>query len=324
MNINKQSSYKLLLTGLLGTSLAACGGSSKTVEDLIEGLVVDSSNYEEVFQTGLVGSAQLIGQLLYAGNEVDLEQMTVLEESENSAKIACDNVGGTLLITQVDSDTRSLDFDDCNITYSEPSVKYDGKATVSTVVNSGSLDDLGSYDTNWSATQTVLVENLSQTSPIVGGDTNTSSGNLIINASNDTSTGLNSIKMTSSDLIIDSKDADSGEVKSYAFSDLSYDIQENTTSEMYSTDLDFTADITDIGYLQLTTTDALTFNSAEVLQSGAVTVSTGSSAVKAVAQGSDVIEVSLDTDNDGDFEFSTSTTWSSIAGDLGPGDGAGL
>ena len=317
MNINKNNAFKLIFSSMLCASLAACGSSKEeiieeVIEDTLNGVTINASNYQEVMQKGIIDSAKITAQLMFAGNEIDTSLMTISGTTESSFIYDCDNIGGELEVTTIDANTEQWDFDDCHITGYEPDSRYDGSVTINSTINSGDISDIGSYDTDWSVSQAVSMINFTQTSPIDGGDANTSNGSFNLDTSNNLLDELNISTMSSTSLIIDSVDASSGATTSYVFSDLYYDLREDIIDESLRSDLDFTADITNIGDLQMTTDPALVYDTNEVLQSGTVTVTTGNSSARMVATGDNNIEISLDIDNDGNYDVNVPTTWTNI------------
>lgn len=316
MKININNTNKLLLSSALCTTLVACGGSTEQIiEDALNGLSLNSSNYQSFVQTGVGGSATIVSQLLFATNEIDTSELIVSSYTDNSYTYNCHNQGGTFVKTTIDDDTLKMDFSNCHITDYEPDSKYDGSMTISTVVNSGSLSEVGDSDYDWDITQTINLDNFVQTSPIDGGDSNTYNGDTTIDTSNDSADNLNVITMSSTNLLVDSIDASSSSVTSYSFSDLFIERKEDTSDESSVADLDFTAEISDIGDIQVTTDTALVTDSSGLLQSGDLVTTTGNSSIKMVAIGNDNVELSLDYDNDGSYDGSVSTTWASVYGE---------
>ena len=318
MDTNKNNAFKLLFSSMLCASLVACGSSKEeiiegVIEDTLNGAVINASNYQDIMQNGVINSAKLAAGLMFAGNEIDTSLMTVSAETASSFTYDCDNLDGTVTVTTIDATTERWDFDDCHITGYEPDSRYDGSTTINSVIHSGDYSDIGSYDTDWSVSQTVTLDNFTQTSPIDGGDTNTSHGSFNLDTSNDLTTELNISTMSSTNLVIDSVSATSGETTTYDFSDIYYDLQEDIIDESLKSDLDFTADITNIGDLQMTTEPALAYDTDDLLQSGTITVTTGNSSAKMVAIGGNDVEISLDPNNDGYYDYTVSSTWAVIA-----------
>lgn len=319
MNIKKNNASKLIFSGMLCTFLVACGSSKEeiiqgVVEDTLNGITLNAGNYQEVMQTGVIDSAKLAAGVMFAGNEVDTSLMTIQSATASSYIYNCDNTSGKLTVTKIDDTTEQWDFENCHITSYDPDSMYDGSALITSDILTGDFDDIGSYDHDWSVSQTVTLSNFTQTSPINGGDANTSNGTYTLDSSNSLTTELNVSTMSSTSLIIDSMDSTTFETTTYTFSDLYYDIREDIIDESIQSDIDFTAEITDIGDIQVTTDPALVYDTNSVLQSGTLTATTGNSSAKMTATGNDNVTISVDTNNDGDFEFNVNTTWSIVGG----------
>lgn len=318
MNINKNNTSRLIFSSMLCASLVACGSSKEeiiqeVVEDTLDGITLNAGNFQEVIETGVIGSAKLAAGVMFAGNEIDTSLMTIRSSTESSFTYNCDNTSGTLTVTKIDDTTEQWDFSNCHITSYEPDSSYDGSALIDSDIITGDFDDIGDYAYDWSVSQAVTLTNFTQTSPIDGGDAVTSNGSYILDSSNDLTTELNISTMSSTSLIIDSMDSTTLETTTYTFSDIYFDIREDIIDESLQSDLDFTADITGIGDLEITTDPALVYDTDSVLQSGTMTASTGNSSARMVASGDDDVTISIDTDNDGNFEFNVDTTWSVVS-----------
>ncbi|MGB1309777.1 MAG: hypothetical protein ACPG47_01135 [Leucothrix sp.] len=312
MNFKKQSSYKLLLAGITCVTLTACGGSDETVIQPT-GLIVDSSNYQSAFRTGVAGTTKLSLKLMFAGNDIDPDDLTLQSSTATSKNYACDNVGGTIEITQLNSDTQEWVFNNCHTTET-PTNRYHGTTTMKTVVNSGMAANVGSYLHDWNITQTIALNNFSQTSPITNGENSTANGTIEMTSSNSLTNNRFSTTMTSNDLSFAVVDASSA-TTNYDFSDMFYSLDEDTTAaEKVTSDIEFVGNISGLGEVSLDTNPALVFDSNGKLESGAGTVKVGQSAGKLVGTGNDGVAISLDPENDGTFEAAISTTWSAIYG----------
>ena len=316
MNTNKNNSFKLICSGMLCASLVACGSSKEEIiEDTLNGAFINASNYQDIIQDGIINSSKLAAGLMFAGNEIDTSVMVVSASTENSFTYDCDNLDGTVTVTKIDETTEQWDFDDCHITGYEPDSSYNGSTTINSVIHSGAYSDIGSYDADWSVSQTITLNNFTQISPINSGDIHTSNGGFTLDTSNNLSDELNISTMSSTNLVIDSVDATSGVTTTYDFSDIYYDLQEDIIDESLKTDLDFIAEITDIGDLQMTTDPELVYDTNEILQSGTITITTGNSSAKMVALGDNSVEVSLDANNDGYYEINVPSTWTNLYDD---------
>ena len=118
-------------------------------------------------------------------------------------------------------------------------------------------------------------------------------------------------QLLSSNLTFHVVDEDSTESQ-YTFSDLNYLSVEDHGNDILELGLDFTAEHSDFGNMQMITFPILSIES-DLLQSGAVTLSTGASAVKLEAIGGDNIAASLDADGDGTYDLTLpSWTWSTL------------
>lgn len=317
MNINKNNAFKLIFSSMLCTSLVACGSSKEeiiedVIEDTLNGAVINASNYQDIMQNGIINSAKITAGLMFAGNEIDTSVMVVSDSTENSFTYDCDNPNGTLIVTKINETTEQWYFDNCHITGYEPDSSYNGSVIINSVIHSGAYSDIGSYDADWRISQTVTLNNFTQISPINSGDINTSNGGFTLDTSNDLTTELNISTMSSTDLVIDSVDATSGVATTYDFSNIYYDLQEDIFDKSLKTDLDFIAEITDIGDLQMTTDPELVYDTNEILQSGTITITTGNSSAKMVALGNNSVEISLDANNDGYYEINVPSNWTNL------------
>lgn len=307
---------QLLLPGILATTLVACGGgggNEVATESPLNGIAISATNYQGVLQNGILGSAKAVTNLMYAGNEIDLSNLSTTASTSNSITYACDNNSGTLRRITLNSNTHQWVFNNCHITNSQPSTRYDGTMVTNTVMNSGTLSDVGDLSKDWDTSQVVTLTNFTQQSPINGGDRLTSNGIINVDTSNNLSLDLNRITLSSTSLIIDSINESSAQATSYAFSNLYYDLQEDIVDKSAQNDLDFTAKITDIGDLKLTTGPQLVYDRNELLQSGTVTATTGNSTARLVAIGNDSVEISLDSNNDGVYEITVPSNWSTLS-----------
>lgn len=306
MKFTETGIHTSLMIGVLSLGLTACGSSSDnddTDTGGLNGITIDANNAELVLQTGLLGAADSATNIMFAANEIDTSRLAVLEFTEDSFTYGCDNADGTLVLTTLSSDTQRWDFSNCHITEYDPDSSYDGRMTTSTTVNSGTTPVFVDYSTDWDISQAVTFENFAQRSPIDGGDTLTANGSANLDSSNNVALALNRNTMSSTNLTIDNSDADSGAVTTYTFSDIYFDFQEDTDNGSQKNDLDFTADITGIGDLQLTTDPELIYDENEDLQAGAMVATTGNSSIKITATGNDVVTVDLDVNNDGNYDL---------------------
>ena len=324
MKIRIKKPAQLILASILSTTLVACGGGggSDSAEDdtsASSGLVITNSNYEAAFKTGVAGSFEVALRLMFSGNDVDVNDLTLMSSTSSTRTYSCDNQGGTLQITALSSDTNEVVFDDCQVSSFGSSSHYQGITTVKTVVNSGSLNDIGSYNSDWDITQTISFNNYIETSPAVNGMSRRANGNMILESSNNLSDAVNQSAMRSMNLTIDLTDV-SNVTTTYSFSDIYYDLQEDIDTEYLQSDIDFTATITGIGNVDLITTTPLEFDDIGTLLSGEGHVTTGASSAKMVATGSDNIAISLDPENDETYESPIVTTWSAIGGSDGDDD----
>lgn len=334
MNIQLKLPYKILSTSILCSVLTACGGggSDGSIDDGIvddgtnnpSGVsagTIDSSNYLSVFQTGVTGSAKLLQKVMFTGDDIDPEILMILNSTATSRTYACNNTGGTILVEEVDSETQAWSFNNCHITSYTPDTRYDGTATVVTTMSTGLVDDLGSYLHDWSAIQTLAFNNYTETSPITGGSSSTSNGIVILGSSNDLiAQSYHSSLSTSTSFSIDAIDA-SGVATSYNFSDIFYSLFEDTSDDTVISDLEYTANISGIGDIEVTTNTPLPvigtlwFDADGILTSGAGVVTTASSTAKMVSTaGYDSVEITLDPENDGSFEAPILTTWTALGG----------
>ena len=141
------------------------------------------------------------------------------------------------------------------------------------------------------------------------GTTNLINGNITIESSNIASTQVFQDHLTSSNLSYDVTASDAS-VSTYDFSNLSFVSTEDGVNNTSVLAINFIADHSDIGEMQMVTDTALTLESS-VLQSGEVVFTTGTSSLKLEAEGNDNIDVSLDLDGNSTYDVTlSSTTWS--------------
>ena len=312
-----KTSSKLLLSAVILSTLTACGsggsGTTTPTPTGLNGIVINNSNYQSAFQTGVTGSFKLALQLMFAGSNIDTSRLILSSNTTSTLSYACDNQGGTLQVTNLGNNTEEWVFSDCEIADVSPSTHFQGIATIESILNSGDENNVGSYLHNWDLTQNIAFSNFIQTYPSVNGPSSRANGNIVLDSSNNLTSRINRSAMRSSNLTFDSTSvADVTSV--YAFSDIYYDLQENIDTEYLQSDIDFTANITGIGDAELITTTPLQFNETGVLLSGTGIVNTGNSSARMVATGNDNVEISLDPENDGSYESPISTTWSAIGG----------
>jgi hypothetical protein len=319
MNFKIKKSYKLFLAGLLCTTLTACGGGGGSDPVIsnnnngLNGVVINNSNYESVFRTGVTGSLKLTLQLIFAFDNIDTSRLILLpSSSSNTTAYQCDNPSGTLQVTDLGSNTKEWAFDDCQILDIATGTHYQGIATIETVLNSGLASQVGFEEFDWSQTQYFAFSNFIQTYPVINGPSRRANGNTIIETTNDTAQDLNrTTAMRSTNLQFD-EIAVSEAVTNYTFSDFYYNLQEDTADEDLRSTMDFTANITGIGDIDVITNPMLQFDDIGTLLSGTGFVTTGNSVARMVATGGDDIEISLDPENDGVYESPISTTWATI------------
>lgn len=309
MTINIHRTPKLIFAGMLCASLTACGSSKEEIiEEVVED-AINAGNYQEILSTGVLETAKLAAGVMFAGNEIDTSIMTLDSATESSNVYRCSNTDGLLEVTLIDDTTEQWDFDNCHITYYDSDSAYDGRVLIDSEIISGDYEDIGDYNANWSVSQYVTFTNFTQTSPIDGGKANTSNGSIILDSSNSLDTELNIATMSSTNLIIDSADTTTLDTTTYTFSDLYYDLREDIIDESLDADLDFTAEVSGIGEIQVITDPILEYDTDGLLQDGMMTVLSGNSALSMVATGNDTVDISLDANNDGTYEFTISQDW---------------
>jgi len=348
MKIQLKLAHRIIFTSIFCGALTACGGSDGDHFDkgtegtdytIVEGSSYDSSllkagtinsnNYLSVFQEGVSGSAELLRNVMFTVDVIDTDALMVLDASKvGSITYACDNIDGTMRVDQVDGGTQMWVFDHCHMTKLMPDTLYHGAVTIVTTMSSGSFANVGSYDHDWSAHQLLIFDNYTETSPSIGGSSVTSNGKAYLSSSNDITTQkyMNVLSNWSSWddsetglLSIDSVNP-SGVATSYEFGDISYVFSENSDATVYSS-LEFTADISGIGSLDMTTkltspvVGLLKYDVDGNLISGAGLVRTASSTAKIISTvpGGNV-EVFIDSENDGSFEAPILTTWTALGG----------
>lgn len=311
MNIKINKPSTLLMTSILCTTLTACGGGGGDTITIPAGFTVDRSNYESVFKSAVTGTTKLASELMFAG--VETSRLVLLGSTASEFTYACDNEQGRLNLTKIDDDTNEWVFDDCHIEEFTPGTRHDGIATVKTMMNSGDASVLGSYNDDWSATQTIFYDDYTLTSPITGGASNTSNGTVTLGSSNDATKGLYRSIMSSLDLSFDAIDT-SGTATSYDFSKIYYDVLEVDSDDSLHVDIEYVANISGLGEIALDTGSALKFDDAGALVSGEGIIQAEGSSAKMVATGNDGIDISFDPGNTGAFFSGVSTTWSAIGG----------
>ena len=321
MIINKKLA-SLTLSSIVCASLTACGGGSSNndtsginfnggVEEII-GIAISQSNAEEVIANGIASPIKLTSDLLYFGNELDIDSLEIDSSTDNSATYNCgpETSDGTVTITEVGETTTTssslvVNYDNCI----QDDVHFHGEAAIQLTMQSGTLADYGSYDDNWSATQNSSLTNLERTAPVSNGTTNLINGDITIESSNIASTQVFQDHLTSSNLSYDVTASDAS-VSTYDFSNLSFVSTEDGVNNTSVLAINFIADHSDIGEMQMVTDTALTLESS-VLQSGEVVFTTGTSSLLLEAVGNDNIDVSLDLDGNSTYDVTlSSTTWS--------------
>jgi hypothetical protein len=326
MIINKKL-VSLTLSSIVCASLTACGGGSSSdtsgvnfnggVDDII-GIAITASNADEVLNSGIADPIKLTADLLNFGNELDIGALEVNSSTDNSVTYNCGSTvaDGTVTITEVGVTTSTstsliVNYENC-IQYD---VHFNGEAEVQTTMQSGTLADFGSYDSNWSAKQSSSLTNLERTAPVSNGTTNLINGDMVVESSFISSTQVYQDHLTSSNMAFDVIASDASE-SSYDFRNLSFITTEDDINNTATLSIDFIAnhasDGVSIGEMQMATDTALTLESS-VLQSGEVVFTTGVSSLLLEAVGNDNIDVALDLDGNSTYDVTlSSTTWSSF------------
>ena len=318
MNNRIKTSSKLIMASILSTILVACGSGGGTDTGAtnttgLNGIVINNSNYESAFKTGVTGSFNLALNLMFSGDDIETDNLVLSSFTSTTRNYDCYNQGGTMQKTELGNNTTELVFDDCLITEFGSSSHHQGITTIKTVLNSGDGNNLDSYLHNWDITQTVTFNDYTETSPAVNGTSVRANGGMILESSNNLEDEVNRTAMRSTNLVLDSTDV-SDVVTTYAFSDIYYDLQEDIVDDSLQSEFDFTANITGLGDVDMVTNPVLQFDDVGTLLSGSGFVTTGNSVGRMVATGNDNIEISLDPENDGTYESPILTTWSAIGG----------
>lgn len=314
--------YKLLLSSILCATLAACGSGGGSDTSAISsgglnGIVITSNNYQSAFRTGVTGSFKLALKLMFAGSIVDTSRLILSSNIANTLTYACDNQSsGTLQVTDLGNNTKEWVFDDCQVGDNATGTHYQGIAVVETIVNSGNESNIGSNLDDWNITQYLAFSNFIQTYPVVNGSSSRANGNIVLETYNDVVADVNSSTMRSTNLMLDSTNV-SDVTTNYSFSDIFYDLKEDLSDESLQSNIDFTANITGIGDIELMTNPVLQFDNEGTLLSGTGYVTTGNSKAQMSATGNDTVSIALDADNDGMYETSIPTTWCVLLGDGG-------
>jgi len=168
---------KLLLSAVILSTLTACGsggsGTTTPTPTGLNGIVINNSNYQSAFQTGVTGSFKLALQLMFAGSNIDTSRLILSSNTTSTLNYACDNQGGTLQVTDLGNNTEEWVFSDCEIADVSPSTHFQGIATIESILNSGDENNVGSYLHNWDLTQNIAFSNFIQTYPSVNGPSST-------------------------------------------------------------------------------------------------------------------------------------------------------
>jgi len=291
--------------------LTGCGGGGESTPESLSGITITSSNAETTIQSGVTNTTKLVGELLDFGGDININSLEQIAGTPNSITYKCGTEGtivvvDTLTATTISS-SRSITYNNCV----HSGVHYHGHVSLQNTMLTGTLENLGSYNHTWSAKQTASLSNLSRTAPTSGGTSNIINGDVVLESSNNTNTQIFNDKLTSSNLSFDVIAADTSE-SSYDFSNLSYKSVEDDSSNTFKLTLDFIANHSEVGHMQLVTEPVLSVESG-LLQSGAATFTTGSSTVQFEGIGGNNIRVLLDTDNNGTYETVLSdTTWNAL------------
>ncbi|PWQ96238.1 hypothetical protein [Leucothrix arctica] len=323
MIINKKL-VTLTLSSVICASLAGCGGSSSDtsgssfngggVEEII-GIAITQSNADEIIADGIANPIKLTSDLLYFGNELDIDSLEIASSTDNSATYNCTS-GGTVTITEVGTTTTTssslvLDYDNCV----QDDVHFHGESAVQTTMTSGTLADFGSKADDWHGTKTSSLTELERTTSTSNGTTNVINGDIVIESSYIADTQVFQDHLTSENLSYDVTASDARE-SSYDFKNLSFVSTEDEINGTAVLSINFIADHAsddfNIGEMQMATEPALTLESS-VLQSGEVVFTTGVSSLLLEAVGNDNIDVALDLDGNSTYDVTlSSTTWSSF------------
>ncbi len=326
MFIRKKSLIPAFSMLALGITLISCGGSGGSTPTVtLNGIVIDANNYESVFRSGVALSADIIEDLINLGDEVDPSTLDVLQTNGNVTSYRCSNQDGTLQITQVNTSTIELVFTNCDLPKNSPTTRYNNKVVVKILSSSGDVDQIPNVNFNWNLTQKATFTDLTLSNtgsgPVHGGrsasrqanQTIIFNGDAVVLQSNNIASSLVHNKLTSSNLVVDNTDI-SGNQLTYQYSQILYDTLSNYSNDDTNIDYDFTANITDIGDIQLTTNPVLRFvTNVVVLDSGSAVLTTGNSTVKFEGTGNNAVDVSLDPENDGTFEAPISTDWNQLS-----------
>lgn len=331
--------------------LSACNSNNDSLPlDIAEldGIAIDSSNYESVLRSGLISSERLLHGLSFSLDgltRVDLNLFQEVQQSEQNLKsYNCPmSIGpgelGTLKITTVDSNTQEWLLKDCNVENNYDQT-FTGKFLVKTIINSGNIADIDSVDRwtfDWAVTKDFSLTEfiIKQSFWSGGGENYTYNGDIVITQSSNNTTGFSSQDILESSSLTVNKITFTGLETDYTFKDLKRDAVNIYLSpdildfDYAQLDLDFSANITDIGDINLMTDSALVFQewsgilhgSYYGITDGSGLIDTGASAVKFVGMGiedagfgTDDLEIYLDPENDSTFKDPILTSWSSLGG----------
>ncbi len=321
MHIRKKSLLSALSIIAFGTAVVSCGGSGgSTPAATLNGITIDANNYEAVLRSGVVASADTLEDLINLGDEIDPSTLDLFQINNNVSSYRCNNQDGTLQYTQINPSTIELVFTNCDLPRNSPTTRYNNKVVVEVLSSSGNVDQIPDINFNWSLTQKATFTDLTLSDPVTGGvarevnQTIVYNGDAVVLQSNTMASSSLHNQLTSSNLTVDNTDS-SGNQVSYQYSQLLYDTLSNYSNDNTDIDYDFTANITGIGDIQLTTNPVLKFvTNAATLDSGSTVLTTGKSTVKFEATGNNAVDVSIDPENDGTFEAPITTDWNVLTG----------
>lgn len=341
---SRNSYHNLLIILVTCFFLSACNSNDDSLPlDTIElnGIVINSDNFETVFRTGLVNSGKITNALSYALTSLassDLSLFTELPQNDsNTTSYECNTYdlgfardsgqAGTLKISNSEPDTQEWLLDDCYINSTNQS--YSGKFSVRTTVNSGNISEINNSDRsdyNWSVTRTFSLVDFYIPEANWSGLSYSHSGDFEITSSNNTTNFSTRTIISSPNLSVD-EETNSGVIINYSYTDLSRDSllqylsADRSQLDITSIDYEFLANISNIGDIQMTMDSALVLKDRVLLRSGTGSISTGKSTAKFVSIGvdgdsfgSNDIEISLDPENDGTFEDPILTSWLNLGG----------
>lgn len=323
----------LFILAFISIVLSSCKSNDDTsiLVDELDGIAINSSNYETVFTHGVVNSAKLSGALSFSLDRLlsnDPAALLTVQQSQTDS-ITYDCIGlsvrtsarsrGTLKVVTINENTEEWHLDGCLL----GNYNNTGKLLVKTTINSGILAEINSsnrFDYNWSVTRHITLTNY-RNDLYWSNEQFFYNGEVVVTWTNDLVNASVHNTIASSNLIGESDtNAGSGNEFKYLFTHLLRDEVRKAASSIL--DYDFVANITNIGDIQLTVAPSLEFASGSDLIEGSGLLTTGASTLKfkgvgvgsSTGAGGHDLDIYIDPENDGTFEEPIASSWYDLGG----------